>query len=287
MKLDLSQDTLQPLTIKLSLEDSHSHNSTLGTDYLSDDDKLIPTTPILNKWIREGSSSPKPSESWSLDESLKLSIFSTINESYFESRNFSYLVILLFGLLVGIPCLLSLVFIIQTKPCDEHSQLMIIRHAEKPDTGDDISREGECRAMKLSSCFNGDNLQIPDMLFTYIPTSERSSLRGLETLLPISKKLSIPIYTYRSVDWIRMLDDIRTRICGKTLLLAWHHNAPGIRDIALEFGVNKDLVSAFTMLYAENYDVVWMIDYASDGEVVVANLTMEFQGLGINPCKAN
>lgn len=170
------------------------------------------------------------------------------------------------------------------KPCEKHSQILVIRHAEKPNTGDHISREGKCRAMKLFNCFNGERLQRPDLLFTYIPTSERSSLRGLETLLPMSKELNIPIFTYRSVDYMRMIEDIKTRMCGQTILIAWHHNEPGIRDIAIELGVNEDIVSAVVMSYADNYDVVWMIDFVRDGTIFVANLTIKFQGLDDGPC---
>jgi len=127
-------------------------------------------------------------------------------------------------------------------------------------------------------------LQRPEMLFTYIPTSGRSSLRGLETLMPMSIELNIPIFTYKSVDYIRMLEDIKSRVCGRTILIAWHHNPPGIRDIVFELGVSEDIVSAFFMLYAEDYDVVWTIDYVRDGTIFVANLTIKFQGLGNDPC---
>jgi len=151
----------------------------------------------------------------------------------FQWWNVSYVPLFLFGLLVGVPSLLSLVFKIHIKPCHKNSQLMIIRHAEKPEKGDWLSRDGKCRAKKLSSCFDGDNLKIPDMLFTYMPTSDRSSMRGLTTLLPMSKELNIPMYPYRTVDYIKMLEDIETRICGQTSLLAWHHNFPGVKEIVL------------------------------------------------------
>jgi hypothetical protein len=255
----------------------------MRTVYFSDDETLMPTTPVLSTWTKNWKSSRKSPTR--LSECSICCKHSYRNVTDFESCNLSYLPFFLFSLLVTIPYLLSLVLKMHAKPCGKHSLLMIIRHAEKPAGGDWLSSDGRCRARKLSSCFNDDHQKKPDMLLTYIPTSERSSMRGLETLLPLSKEIDIQIYPYKTADYVKMSEYIRTRICGRTSLLVWHHNPPGIADIAREFGLNETIVEHYVERFAQDYDVVWMIKYISNGKKVVANLSMEFQGFGIEPCK--
>jgi len=164
---------------------------------------------------------------------------------------------------------------------------MIMRHAEKPEkpeTGANISKEGHCRAKKLPSLFNGEKLPIPKLLFTFMPTSGRSSLRGLETLLPISEKLDIPIFTYRTTDYLKMTQDIRNRICGETALVVWHHNYTNIGDVLVQLGVDEASTRDWFASHINSYDTVWMVNYGQNGTRLATNLTLEWQGLGADPC---
>jgi len=212
------------------------------------------------------------------------------NDRSSRSRKFcAKLPIILFGLLIGLPSLISICFLnTQPKPCRKSSLVMVMRHAEKPEESDNgmgISEEGKCRAKMLPSLFNGERFPKPKKLFTFIPTEGRRSLRGLETLLPISQQFNIPIYTYKSKDYVQMVHDIQSHLCGDTLLLVWHHNNPSIGDLLVGFGVNELIARNLFELYMKNYDAVWMVDFANNGTRMDTKLTVEFQGLGMDPCK--
>jgi len=102
---------------------------------------------------------------------------------------------LLFGLVIGISGIFSLFPLRRyLKPCSEHFTVMIIRHVEK-DLEDGISSKGQCRANLLPSVFNGETLPEPQILVTYIPSVNRPSLRGIQTLLPISDNLNLNLNT--------------------------------------------------------------------------------------------
>jgi len=106
------------------------------------------------------------------------------------------------------------------KKCTIPSLLIIVRHAEKPKIGDGLSSSGVCRANTLPELFNGEIFPEPDMLYTFRPTKGRPSRRGVETLLPLSQKLNLPISSFKSGLYGEMLLDIRVKACGKIALVA-------------------------------------------------------------------
>jgi len=191
--------------------------------------------------------------------------------------------ILLFGLVIGISGIFSLLTVTKDfKPCSEHFTVMIIRHVEK-NLHEGISSEGQCRANLLPSVFNGETLPEPQILVTYIPSVNRPSLRGIQTLLPISDQLNLNLMTWTNSHYQEMLQDIIARACGRTVLVAWHDNYPSIENMVVDMGVNQSVASAFASQYGGNYDAVWILNYYF-GLNVTTNLTIELEGLGRNPC---
>jgi len=191
--------------------------------------------------------------------------------------------ILMFGLAIGICGIFSLFsFRRHLKPCSDHFLIMFIRHVEKNEQNG-ISTLGKCRAKLLPSLFNGKNFPKPQILVTYAPSVNRPSLRGIQTLLPISEKLDLDLNTWTTSQYQKMLDNILAQACGRTVLIAWHWNYPDIEDLVVELGVSQEIASRFSAKDGRNYDAVWMLSYK--GENVPANLTIKLEGLGINPCQ--
>lgn len=261
---DLPLDT-QELSIP---PNSRSNKSQSGSRSYRDEDwpmdsfQITATTPLLNRSSDENLSHRR----------CRLPKFKPI------------LLILIFGGILGLTGIYSVFsFSRHLKPCNDHFLIMFIRHSEK-DLQNGISKLGHCRARMIASLFNGKTFPEPQILATWAPGSHRLSLRGIQTFIPISHKLHIDINTYKNSKHKEMMDDIVARACGRTVLIAWHHNSPSIGDLLLDLGVNLNVASGLFLKYGRDYDAVWMVRY--NGENLAPNITMGSEGLGMNPCES-
>lgn len=265
--LDLPQ-----VTQELSTSQNSNSNKSLSwfrfnrdEGWLTDSFQINSTTPLLSKSCDE---SPRQGRSIR----SRLPKFKPV------------LPILIFGIVIGVTGIFSLFsYRIHIKPCNDHFLIMIIRHAEK-NKGNGVSTSGKCRADLIPSLFNGKTLPEPQLLFTFAPSSKRPSLRGLQTLLPISDTLNIEINAWTSSKYENMLENILAWACGRTVLIAWHHNFPNIENIVVDLGVKDDVASSLFAMYSTDYDAVWMVSY--NGENVAPNITIKSEGLGKHPCKS-
>jgi len=189
--------------------------------------------------------------------------------------------ILIFGLIIGICGIFSLFsFRRHLKPCSDKFLIMIIRHVEKNQQAT-VSPLGKCRAKRLPSLFDGKIFPKPEILVTYGPSLNRPSLRGIQTLLPISEKLGLNLNTWTTWQYREMTDNILAQACGRIVLVAWHVNYPGIGILLGEFGVSLEIASRFPAK-SNCYDDVWMLSYSGEN---APNLTVMSEGLGKNPCE--
>ena len=155
---------------------------------------------------------------------------------------------------------------------DSSLRVVIIRHGEKPDTGDHLSCQGQNRALQLPAVLYR-KFDVP--AHVYVPslgTDKFSThVRMFETIIPFAVKYSVNINSEFDVNDY-------PAIAGKVLakkgvvLLVWQHEA--IPALAAQLGVadppkwkNKD------------FDSIWIISYAS-GKAV---LTIDHEGLSPSP----
>jgi len=262
---------------QIVLGGSNSRKSDIWAEDRGVGHNLSPRTPLLSGW-----KSPQHSTRSKTGEPR---IANTLSKACWFWKSPSFCATLFFGIVV---CLTAGITIFSMRryfeKCTTPSLLMITRHAEKPDIGVGLSNSGACRANMLPSLFNGEIFPEPDMLYTFSPTKGRPSRRGVETLLPISKKLNLPISSFKSALYGEMLVDIKANACGKTVLLIWHRNRPNIGALALKFGVETEIVSIDSALYIEDYDAIWMIEYEEQGGKLLTNLTIKSERLGKHPC---
>jgi hypothetical protein len=158
------------------------------------------------------------------------------------------------------------------QPARLPATVLLIRHAEKPDTDDpNLSPLGFERARLIPRLFGAapapppHNLPRPDALFAARPT--RRSNRPLETLTPLSGFLKLPINSdFAEYD----VDDLAAlllggRFAGKVVLVAWHHGA--LPELAEALGA----IPPYDPWPDGQFDRIWRIDYGS-GRAMLADL---------------
>jgi hypothetical protein len=140
------------------------------------------------------------------------------------------------------------------------AQVVIIRHAEKPPTGDDLNAKGRQRAAALTPYF----LETPEVLEYKTPvaiyaqksTESHKSRRPVDTIKGLAKALNQELIQYPREDAMVMIKDIMAKpeYEGKMVLICWSHT--GIPDMAKAFGVKE--VPEWS---GSVYDRTWIITF--------------------------
>jgi hypothetical protein len=147
--------------------------------------------------------------------------------------------------------------------------IMLIRHAEKPASGMDLSPAGFERAKVIPQLFGGSaaphNLPRPDFLFaTHV---SKNSNRPVETITPLSEALKLPIsHEIDDKDFATLAKELLSgKYAGKVVLVAWHHGSiPG-------FAKALGAVPPYDPWPETQFDRVWRIDYAG-GKATLTDL---------------
>ena len=151
---------------------------------------------------------------------------------------------------------------------DQHLKVVIIRHGEKPATGDNLSCQGEGRALQIPAVIY-KKFNKPDYL--YVPALEAdkstSHSRMFQTATPIAIKYNLTINSkFDGKDYA----DVAKSILKKrgVVLMVWEHSA--IPKLAEALGAVRppkwgDL----------DFDSIWIITYAAGK----ASLTIDHEGI--------
>lgn len=157
---------------------------------------------------------------------------------------------------------LLLPFSISSSAFADPAEVILIRHAEKPETGIDLSLRGRERAAALAPYF----LESPELLkfktpvaiYAQRPKNAMSSIRSIETVRPLADALHLKINdTYMRDDFEQMVEEIRRKpeYEGRSVLICWEHKL--IPEIARKFeaeNVPKTWPDA-------TYDRTWMVKF--------------------------
>lgn len=168
---------------------------------------------------------------------------------------------------------LSLLFAPFTYLTAYPAQVIIIRHAEKPVTGQSLSLKGRERAAALVPYM----LNTPELLrfgppaAIYVPAApkETDSRRSLETVQGLSETLKIPYNDRYEVDDYRaMVNEVKANpaYVGKTILICWEHHV--IPEIARALGS----LMAPARWPGEIFDRTWVITFQPTGKSSFQNL---------------
>ena len=134
-------------------------------------------------------------------------------------------------------------------------KVVIIRHAEKPDKGDNLSCKGFNRSLQLPAVLYA-KFKVPDKVFVPSPDNAKSAnhLRMLETIVPFAVKYNLSINSEFNVDDVRNAVEAILQSRGYVLVV-WEHNR--IDNLATALGAD-----AKGMKWSDDdYDSIWILDF--------------------------
>ncbi len=126
-------------------------------------------------------------------------------------------------------------------PALKNAVVLIIRHAEKPESGSGLTPAGEQRAAAYVDYFkhltlDGQPIML-DCLFA--AADSKNSRRPRLTITPTSQVLSLPIDSrFSDKDSHGIVAELRSKPHGHAILIAWHHGQ--IPTLLRTFGADPD-----------------------------------------------
>lgn len=156
----------------------------------------------------------------------------------------------------------------------EPAQVVIIRHAEKPDTGPELNAQGWRRARALVKFFRQDpavtRYGAPAGIYAAQPKHEDSSVRSIQTVTPLAEAIGVEINTdFTRGQAGRLVRDLMEdpAFDGRMVLVCWPHKY--LPDIALELAEynNSPRITIPLVWPDEAFDRAWVLDL-KNGKVV-------------------
>jgi hypothetical protein len=146
--------------------------------------------------------------------------------------------------------------------------VLIIRHADKPESGDGLSPAGVTRANEYVSYFENylvDGAPIkPTALFAAADSKE--SHRPFLTLEPLSRAIGLPIDAqYKDKDYAKLADALQSANHGKYILICWHHGE--IPSLLRALGADPDQLIPGGKWPGDQYGWVMQLRYDKDAHL--------------------
>ena len=133
-------------------------------------------------------------------------------------------------------------------------KVVVIRHGEKPPTGNALNERGEQRAQCIADTFAAKGFT---HIFAFAPTPQHPSERAVQTVTPLSDAIGVSVDTSVSRDDVDgLVEAIRALPVDAVVLVCWEHHI--VQDIALSLGV----LSA-PEYDGDEFDLMWTIQRGS------------------------
>lgn len=161
--------------------------------------------------------------------------------------------------------LFALAFFCLTSLNATPAQVFIIRHGEKPSTGESLALKGKIRAAALVPFLLENPLYTkygpPVAIFAQGTPTIHASPRAIETMTPLAKALNIKINTnYSRVEASHAAQEILSNpdYHGKTVVACFEHVA--LEDVAAGLGITP------RPSWPKNiWDRVWIVNFDEQG----------------------
>ncbi|HTD98105.1 MAG TPA: hypothetical protein VK668_02420 [Mucilaginibacter sp.] len=151
----------------------------------------------------------------------------------------------------------------------EGLKVVIIRHGEKPDNGDNLNCQGFNRSVELPKVLNAKFGSSATLFVPSIGTGKRSgNSRMFQTITPYAVKYNLAINSkYDEQDY----QNIAANVLKRTgiVIMVWEHKA--INNLAKALGVKQA-----SQWQSNDFDSIWIITYKKSGKAV---LTIDKEGL--------
>lgn len=153
------------------------------------------------------------------------------------------------------------------------AEVIIIRHAEKPPEGNELTLQGRERAAALVPYFRETAVLLefntPVAIYVPLPKNETSSIRSAQTVAPLAAALHLKLNSSFHKDEISaMAKEILNseRYDGKMVLICWDHKM--IPPIAKALGVDD----APDKWPGDSFDRDWVIRFRAGAKPDFRNL---------------
>lgn len=159
--------------------------------------------------------------------------------------------------------------------------VMVIRHAEKPISGNDLSNDGWRRAECIRDLFSANETITPKVIYAQKASKKNNentadSRRQIETVAPLARKLDLVIdnsYTEYEVD--ELSKNVGTLSESEyPVLISWNHD--DIKSFLINFGMKYQIAPTYP---SNRYDLVFVIN-SMNGEVKFSSFSESCEGLG-------
>jgi len=121
------------------------------------------------------------------------------------------------------------------------AQIIIIRHGEKPATGNELNEQGFQRAQALVGFFKSSPLVTqygtPAAIYAMAPKDASGSLRPIETVTPLAQALGLTLHKDYTKEQLQpLVDEImgNPAYAGHMVLICWEHKI--IPEMVKTFG---------------------------------------------------
>lgn len=146
-------------------------------------------------------------------------------------------------------------------------RVVLIRHAEKPKKGDDLSCKGVNRSIQLVPVLHS-RFGVPAAIYAPVASGKGKHSRMQQTVAPFATKYHVAINTDFTVNEVKELAKTVRQQKG-TIFIVWEHN--GLSDITRRLGVKGVSLD----WPDEDYDSMWIVSYVNG----VASLKKDKEGL--------
>jgi hypothetical protein len=153
-------------------------------------------------------------------------------------------------------------------PAQPPATILLVRHGEKPPVGSHLSVLGIRRAELIPQLFGDTSAAAPHNLprpaFLFAASSTRKSRRPVETLVPLSEVLQVPINSRFGNGDHKQLAKLLLggKFAGAVVLVSWRHDS--LPALAKALGATPP----YKTWPDAQFDRVWRIDYREGGPVL-------------------
>jgi hypothetical protein len=156
-----------------------------------------------------------------------------------------------------------------------NATVLLVRHAEKPDSGPGLAPAGEARAAAYVSYFEHFRIAgAPARIDTLVATADSAnSMRPRLTITPLGKALGLPVQQPYADQDVKDLAAWLAARPGHVTLVAWHHGK--MPKLLAALGADPATLLPGGVWPSDTYDWVIELRYDAQGHLTTADRIVE------------
>src|SRR5208282_697568 len=147
--------------------------------------------------------------------------------------------------------------------------VLVIRHAEKPEAGRELTARGQQRAQAYADYFKNLTIDAKPLRPDYLVAAADSSgsERPRLTLEPLSKALGLNLdLRFKPKNPEELAEELRSKPLGKCILVCWHHGK--IPDLVQALGADPLKLLPDGKWPDQEFAWILMLRYDSEGRLI-------------------